>query len=291
MGDPEPDQNCYFCELGGFLENLSLNWEAERWSLIGGKFGPNFAIAWDAAPGIYGTDIDEEDIELAERIGFGGSVTIIADETLGAHTLSGSAFFADTSILSESFGTNRGRVSKSDGGPSNTGSPESFALAIDGAGISGLPGLLYHISGVRQAVDTVNDEDGNPLPSDEIDDEYRFAVAGQWAIALDDHTTLTPLLEYVHFWNAEGVKDESRNYLTASALVEYDAWNVAVSYTGKFVENPDGSERTDTLFQVSGGYTFDVGLGADIGYRLLDEEGVESQTFGLFLVYDLAFSI
>lgn len=288
--DPKPGNDCYFCELGLFVESLSANWEEDRWSLIGGKFGPNFALAWDNAPGIYGTDIGEDDIELAERIGFGGSVTVIEDETFGAHTLSGSVFFADTSVLSESYGTNRGRFRLSDGGPSNTESLESFVVALDGEIAEALPGFSYQVGGARQAVDRVNDEDGERLPSSEIDDEYRFVAAGLWALELNEDTTVTPLLEYVRFWNAEGIKDEDRDYLTASTLIEYQAWNVALSYTGRFIDNPDGGDQNDTLFQVSAGYLFDFGLEADIGYRFLDEEDIESHTFGLFFVYDFDFS-
>ena len=290
-GDPDPRDDCWLCEHGVFVENLSLNWEEDRWSLIGGKFGPNFAIAWDAAPGIYGTDIGEDDIELAERIGFGGGATVIQDEVLGAHTLSGSAFFVDTSGLSESFGTNRGRTRLGDGGPSNTESLESFAVALDGEEIQALPGFRYHIGGVRQAVDRVNDEDGNPLPGDEIDDEYRFAAAGEWEIEIDEDLSITPLLEYVRFWNAEGTQDEDRDYVTAAGLVAYGPWNMAVSYTGKFVDNPDGTDRTDYSFQVSGGYAFDFGVSFDIGYKFDQAEDVDSHLIGALLVYELGFGI
>ena len=140
--DPKPDTTCTFCRHGVFVEGLSLNWEEERWSVIGGKFGPNFAIAWDAAPGIYGTGFGEDDIELAERIGLGGGVTLLADDTAGTHTLSASVFFADTTALSESFGTNRGLTETDDGGPSNTESLESFAVALDGAWVLGTAALL-----------------------------------------------------------------------------------------------------------------------------------------------------
>lgn len=290
-GDPDPGDDCWLCEHGVFVENLSLNWEEDRWSLIGGKFGPNFAIAWDAAPGIYGTDIGEDDIELAERIGFGGGATVIQDEVLGSHTLSGSVFFTDTSGLSESFGTNRGRTRLGDGGPSNTESLESFAVALDGEEIQALPGFRYHIGGARQAVDRVNDEDGNPLTGDEIDDEYRFAAAGEWEIEIDEDLSVTPLLEYVRFWNAEGTQDEDRDYVTAAGLVAYGPWNMAVSYTGKFVDNPDGTDRTDYSFQVSGGYAFDFGVTFDVGYKFDQAEDVDSHLIGALLVYELGFGI
>jgi hypothetical protein len=290
-GDPGPGMNGWSCEDGVLIENLSLNWERERWFLTAGKFGPNFAIAWDAAPGIYGTDTGEDDIELAGRIGLGGGLTIVEKEALGTHVLSGSVFFADTSALSQSLGARRGRRRLSDGGPSNTESLESFAVALDGAEIRALPGFRYHIGGVRQAVDRVNDEDDNALPRDEIDDEYRFAAAGEWAIKLNRNLTVTPLLEYVRFWNAEGIRGEDRDYLTASGLVTYGPLNLAVSYTGKFVDNPDGTDRTDYAFQLSGGYAFDFGLSADVGYKYERAEGTDSQLVGVLLVYEFDFNL
>jgi len=288
-GETKPGEDCYFCEHGVFVEGLNLNYESDWWFVYGGKFGPNFAIAWDAAPGIYGTDIGEDDIELAERVGVGGGVTFLEDDAYGAHTLSASVFFSDTSALSDSFGTERGRLDLDDGGPSNTESLESFAVAIDGEEIAALPGFRYHIGGARQAVDRINDDDGNELPDSETEDEYRFAAAGEWALEVDEDITVTPLLEYVRFWNAEGTKDEDRDYLTAAGLLEYQNWNLALSYTGKFVENPDGSDRTDYAFQASAGYAFDFGVTADVGYKYDRAQEIDSHIFGVLLTYEIGF--
>ncbi|MFQ5466945.1 MAG: hypothetical protein ACE5DS_02310, partial [Kiloniellaceae bacterium] len=131
--DPEPRDDRFFEDHGLFVEALSLNLERGRFHVFGGKFGPNFSIAFDAAPGIYGTDISEDDIEISEQLGVGGDV-LFGSERVGTHALSASVFFADTTALSESAFENRGRVNVRDGGPSNTGDLSSFAVGLDGGG-------------------------------------------------------------------------------------------------------------------------------------------------------------
>lgn len=284
VNDNFKGDNRYFASQGVFVENLSLNYETDWWSAIGGKFGPNFSLAYDAAPGIYGTDIPEDEIEVSERIGFGGSVTYNA-ETYGAHTLSGSTFYLDNTILSGStLYTSRPRVKKNQGGPSNTGSLESFALAIDGAGIAALPGFNYQVGFLHQDVGRV-DDDGVVLPGSETADENRVVVAGQWAVGVTEDITVTPLLEWVRFWNAEGYDDEDRNYLTASALLEYGNWNVSVATTQRWTDPKDGGSSNDYQWSMTAGYLFDFGLELDIGWKVLSDDGGSYRTLGALASY------
>lgn len=279
----------YFKSQGGFIENLSLNYEADWWSLIAGKFGPNFSIAYDAAPGIYGTDLAEDDIELAERWGLGGSVTYDAGP-FGAHALSGSTFFLDNSILSGSaIYTSRTRVKTNQGGPSNTESLESFALAIDGADISVMPGFNYQIGFAHQDVNRVVDEDGNIVPSSDTEDEQRVVVAGQWAIAATDEITVTPLLEWVRFWNGGGSDGEDRNYLTGALSVEWRGFSLAGSTTQRWTDPDGGDDFNDYLWSINAGYLFDFGLQLDVSYRFEDDDGRDFRTLGGMASYVLEF--
>lgn len=103
-------EDIFFEDHGLFFETLHLQADFEHFSLYGGKINPSFGTAWDVTPGIYGVDF-AEDYEITERIGFGGSYTLNAEDA-GEHTLNVATFFADTSGLSRSFGTNRGRTSE-----------------------------------------------------------------------------------------------------------------------------------------------------------------------------------
>ena len=284
--DPDPGEDRYFEDIGLYVEAITLNYESDSFHFYGGKFGPNFSIAYDAAPGLFGTDISEDDIEISERIGAGGGL-FFGNEEYGMHALSASVFFADTTVVSESAFTNRGRVRESDGGPSNTESPESFAIAIDGGELPDLPGLRYHAGFVHQAVDRVLDDDG--LPIADTAHENRIALAGEWAVTVNDYVTVTPLLEYVHFWNAGGLDMQNRDYLTASTLVEYENWNLSAAYTGRFIHNQGAEDFSDYQFQVSAGYSLDFGLEAGVGWKISEEEDVQTQVFGLLLAYVLEF--
>ena len=292
--DPDPGDDRFFEDHGLYVETFNASYETDEFYVFGGKFNPNFSLAFDAAPGIYGTDLAEDDIEISERIGFGGGIAFgddglvpLGSGNVGRHVLSASLYFADTSVFTGSILENRDKVEESDGGPSNTESLESFTVALDGEAIPALPGFRYQLAFARQEVERVLDDDGNP--ETDIDDEYRLSAAAEWAVEVNQQLTITPLVEFVRFWNAGGLGSEDRNYLTASALTEYGPWNLALSYTGRFIDNDAGSDFDDFQFQVSGGYTFENGLQTDVGWKIRDEANIESQTFGAFLTYVFEF--
>ena len=134
QGPPVAVGDRTFDDQGLFVEALTLTYENGPFAIFGGKFGPNFALAWDAAPGVFGTDLAEE-YEITERIGVGGTATAEAG-ALGAHSLSLSTFFLDTSGLAESALTRRKKTRQADGGPGNTGGFDSIAAGLDGDTLS-----------------------------------------------------------------------------------------------------------------------------------------------------------
>ncbi|MDP6121526.1 MAG: hypothetical protein QF450_09030, partial [Rhodospirillales bacterium] len=222
----------------------------------GGKFTQNFGVAWDVAPGVYGTDF-AEDYELAERIGIGGALTFDS-EAIGETTLSASTFFKDTSVFSESVIRNRGRTRFADGGPSNTEKPNSFAVALDGAP-SGVPGLSYHISVARQA-----QGQGDTAA------ENGVAAAAQYT-ATAGAVEISPILELVYFDGAGGTAGVHQHYVTPGASVGWNGWNVTLSHTSRLTHEASGADLHDAMVQVSAGYEFESGSTADVGYRWSNE--------------------
>ena len=274
--DPEPGEDRTFDDHGLFVEVLTLNAEFGGLHVYGGKFGPNFSIAFDAAAGLYGTDISEDDIELSEFVGFGGAYRV-EDLPVGSITGSASLFTQDTSALADSTITRRERTRGADGGPGNTGSLESFALALDGEGLP-VPGdLRYHIGYVD-------------LASDDTEDERRYTIGAEWGIPVTEDVTLTPLVEYVHFEDAGGVDGADRDYVTGSLLAEYGPWNAALAYTNRDISAATGvAEADDYQFQVSAGYAFDFGLSVDIGYKINESADIDTSTVGALVAYGYAF--
>lgn len=276
--DPAPSMDRFFEDEGIFVEVFSLNYENEWFSLVGGKFTPNFGTAWDRAPGIYGADF-AEDYELVERIGFGGAVSLNT-ENIGVHTLSASTFFLDKSILSESAFANRGRTRGSDGGPSNTGDFSSFAISLDGAEMPGLDGLSYHGAVAYQDV-------GQPGE----DTELGLVFGMSWEGDIGNGIELAPIVEVAYFENADGVWGQDRYYLTTGLGVGYEGWNLAVSHTGRTTTMSGIADINDHLVQISAGYLFDFGLAAEAGWALVREDGSDNYAFGILLAYEFGFCV
>ena len=259
-----------FQDHGVFVEALTLDYEFGDLRLHAGKFGPHFSLAYDAAPGVYGTDMSEDTTEIAEMVGAGFAYGFGGEER--RYTLSGSVFTADTSDLSDSMGNKRGRTRERDGGPGNTGSMESFALALDIEQAD----LLVHLGAARMTTDYLLDEAGERLEAG-ADDETRAVAAAEFAVA----EGLTALLEYARFSNFGGAKDIDAQVFTAGAMMEFeDGWHAAASYTSRDPERAPA----DAQFQISGGYVFASGLELSAGWKWVEEENIQSRILGLFAV-------
>ncbi len=261
-----------FEDLGAFVNILTVNYDTDLFSVYAGKFTPNFGIAWDATPGLYGTDFNE-DYELVEMIGLGGSINFSAG---GDHSLSASTFFADTTFFSDSVGKSRGPLDEDDGGPANTESLESFAVALDG-GFTALEGFRYHL-GFSSLKDG---EDGN--------EDQRGYVAGlEYGFNIMEELTATPLFEYAYFDNNGGTDGDTAQYATAALGFEYGSWSASASYQRRDTET-GSTDHDDFILALTVGYSFENGIGLSGGWRHAEEEDVDSSGLGLLLEYAIEF--
>ncbi len=206
----------------------------------------------------------------------GGSYTFSSSDA-GEHTFSLSSFYADTTSFSNSIITRRERTRKSDGGVGNTEDFSSFAVALDGSKLPGVPDLSYHLAYINQ---------GNG--ETETEDQTGVAFALEYPITLSE-VTVTPLVEYVHFNDADGSPDMERRYLTTSLSAEYQNYNLAVAYSARTTEEAGNPDIDDSLFQVSAGYAFENGISVDAGWKTTEEEDIDSKTFGLVIAYSIEF--
>jgi len=281
VSDPGPGGSRRFDDEGLFVETFLLRWARGRYSLHAGKFNPAFGFAWDLAPGIYGVDF-AEDYEISERIGFGGTIDI-GNAAVGRHRLGADAFSVDTSPLSRSLFYDRGRTRRSDGGPGNTASPQSFAITLRGGEIPKLPRLTYNLGFAHQQRADVGGR------------SERDAVAGLgYGFSPFEDLEFELLSEYAYLDGAGG-ESERRHYFTQSAAAYWRGWNAALSYTGRWIRGRDGSSR-GFLFQASAGYAWEIGagsrfgvVGTDVGWRRARDEGAASDGFGVLVSYSLAF--
>ncbi len=275
--DPDPFEDRFFEDHGGYVETLHLIVNLGQFALFGGKINPAFGTAWDVTPGIYGVDF-AEDYELTERIGVGGSYTFDGGDA-GQHVLQAAVFFADTSALSNSAFTRRGELSLADGGASNTEDFSSVAIALDGGEIASLPGFSYHVSFRHQeaGVGDVSDETGVAFGAKqevETADGLKFELNGEVAI----------------FDNLDGGENDAL-YATAGLGVVKDEWFGATSFTLRDLSGgPAGTNFDDKLFQVTVGRELFENTALAVGYKFAEEEDVESHTIGVLFAYETDFS-
>ncbi len=216
--DPEDDRT--FDDLGLYISELGLRYTFNETVVSAGKISPVFAVAWDAAPGFFGTAL-AEDYELSEMIG------VTADTPLGnaGGVLSVALFYADDTVLSDSIGTKRGRNSVAMGGVGNTGKLNNVALQY-----TQTFGETTAWIGARH------------LSAGEGDttDETGF-VAG---VSHDFGNGFDMIGELAHF-NGAGGADGNATYATLGAAYALEDWTFSASAT--FVDTPDDRDRMIAL--------------------------------------------
>jgi len=232
--------------------------------LILGKFDPVFGTAGDNMPGIYGGDI-AGDYELDERIG--AAVSLPFEALGGEHTLSIATFVADTTALSGSLFTRRERLHRSDGGVSNTGRPESLAVALGG----GFGGTGYNLGIRYQGVE-----------GEDTAAEYG-AVAGLAHEFEAGPAEIALFGEGAWFPDYDGATERAW-FLTTGA--EAGIGDFALS--GVLGLGDTGAGPADRLATTTLEYVIADGLTASIGYRYLREDGVKSHTAGALLTWDFS---
>ncbi len=283
----QPTGRGAFQDEGAYVEELFVNYRLGLVTLLAGKFNPGFGIAWDKAPGIYGTDF-AEDYELTERVGVGLSYKL---ETLtwGDHDLGANLFFLDTTALSQSyitkpaFGAERtsraSRFRKAQGGVGNTEQLNNFSLTLDGDGISWLPNFAYHLGYLHQSKGV-----SEPF------NENGYVGAVQYTLKLGRATTLTPLVEYARFDGFQGL-DQTAGYLTGAATLSHGSWTASISGTRRRVglateASPNGD---DWLGTATIGYAFENGIEASVGWARARDGAELTSTLGVLLAYKARF--
>lgn len=272
----EPDSDNYFQDIGIFIDHVNIQADLMGATVVAGKFAPTFGKAWEEAPGLFGPDL-AEDYEITEMIGFGISYPFDAGEN-GTHTFNANAFFVDTTVMSESLLTNRGRVTLADGGPANTGRLDNFSLTLDGEEIAAAPGLSYNFgfTYLSAGVGDAADQQG-----------YVFGLMHSTDLA--NGATVGLIGEIVYFNNAGGTLDDA-TYFTAGFSFEKDSWHGELAGTIRQISLADGGADTTSLLQVSGGYVFENEVDLTVGYAYVDEVGTTSHTVGIQLSKSFSFA-
>ena len=68
---------------------------------------------------------------------------------------------------------------------------------------------------------------------------------------------------------------------------EWNGFNLAVAWTGRDTNN--GTDDDDFQVQLSAGYKFDFGISVDIGWKIAEEAGINTETLGAIAAYTVEF--
>ena len=262
-----PSEDRAFQEQGLFARILQLEYDVtDRFSVHAGKMTPSFALASFVTPGMFGNSYSKE-IELIDRVGFGGSYRF-GDDRRGQHTVTFNTFFKDTSVFSESFGTGRGRTSIDDGGTSNTEGFDSFTLSLEGRDMDRFPGLTYKLGLIRQrrGVDGVADETGI---SASVVQTFDTSKGNSWSV----------IGELAAFDNFEGTADDIV-YASAGLVYRTGPWTAVLSGTWRPRDLADGGDFDDYSVQTSIEYDLGKGYSVALAHEFNRDENLDNRRLG-----------
>jgi len=247
-----------FEDMGFYIGEIGLSFKLGRANVSIGKISPAFGMAWDTAPGFYGTAF-AEDYELAEMLG------VSAEFDLGSNggTIAMAAFFADNSFLSDSIGTKRGRNTTAAGGAGNTGQLNNFA-----------------VQWTKEMGDTTFGLGARFLSAGIGDPEDEVGLTAGFTYAVNENFEV--IGELAAFKGFGGTTDKAQ-YATLGGSYAQGDFTYSASYTHRHTT----SGGTDGLLALGLDYGFQNGWELNAGYAYDRQGGVNSHLLGVALVIPL----
>ena len=279
-----------------FINKLILSYSTDSGiTLYGGKFNPSVGLDYHVFPGIWGYQKAEE-YAIVERLGYGIALKQNFQD-LGTHKLDVSTFFKDTTSLSNSVITDRGKTKKSDGGVSNTQDFSSYSISLEGKNFFSLSnnfvdGLSYKLGHAKQSKATKNlgsnsanwsaINDNTALTND----EKRSSISLMHKSLIAPNLSMRILTEFMKIEHLTGEDGHDRDYMTTGLDLYYKKFNVGGTYTQETNEAAEEDEAIDDkVYQVSVGYLVNNNLHFHVGYKKADEENEIKHTLGAMIQY------
>lgn len=287
VNPPDQGDDRAFGDLGIVVNDLNFLHTADAYWYRIGKYEIPFGQAWYAAPGIYTGDfVGDYDFDgylggvFAYRFQAGRFGVI--QPTVGTH-------FQDTTFLSRAYLQNDSQLKKSDGGPANTGSPESFFAVVDWSAIPALYNLQAQIGYIF-----------NKQGEGDESNETGYAASAQYFVSPGSSNLLGPQLgsryvdvgvfvEYVKFKNKDGVAGAKEAFLTTSLILDYGQWNFGLTRTSVDATGTNGGGPDDYLNEFSVQYNFTRLFAAQVGVGTTRQDGEKSGIVGITVDYSRPF--
>ncbi|MBC6443962.1 MAG: hypothetical protein GDA50_00810 [Alphaproteobacteria bacterium GM202ARS2] len=267
----ERARNSFFQDHPVSLAALRLTYSYDdTYAVYVGKFTPTVGFSPDRFVGATGY-VPVHEYEIRERIGVGGKLSFDGARNLGNHDIEASAFFADTTLFSESLFYRRGHRSLNDGGPANTEDLSSFALSLGGENVFGKLGYRLGYSKQAKAEKDADAEDEDSV-SLSLDYGHRFSRATRGHI----------VFEYAGIDSLDGEANNDHKFTTIALQLYDKRWLYAVQYT--HVNRQSGNNEGS--FRMSAGYRVGKQVRLHLGYQQIrNDENEISKRIGGTLEY------
>ena len=210
---PEPGQKRFFEDVGLVINDLNYYQNNANSAFSVGKYHVPFGRAQDQAPGLYTEDfVSTYDLDGM----LGGTVAYrFFDQQLGMIEPNVSLYTADNSFLGRPYLRHGEKLQRSDGGPSNTGKLDSYAVTVNWIAIPAVPYLEMQAG---YMFNKKAEDETQPDPPGEDDETIKIASARYiWAYApsTDLEPTLAgryfdivPFIEFADVDNEDGIQGQ-----------------------------------------------------------------------------------
>mgnify|MGYP000461602582 CR=1 FL=1 len=253
------------------IEELKLDFQNDDLGFFIGKFDPTFGTAYNKKKriGVFTSEF-AEDYNLREKLGAG--VTAFLENS----KITVNSFFNDTTGLSESALSNRGRAPKSSSISGNTGTMSSYSASMDGDTLFGVEDLFYNFGYRSLGVD--NKTLGKKR-------EIGYVAGLEYLYRIGYKTSIIPFFEATKIKNFGGIEGRDATYSTTALIGKYSNWTTSISLlTRRIKNNPSGAAGGKQL-QVSVGYKFTDNLAFDITRSNMKENSYDAALIGMMLTY------
>jgi hypothetical protein len=254
--------------MGAQAGDVWLQWSDQRTGIIGGRFTAPFGLAPLLLPGVFDTN-------LVNNYNFGGlmgglGTLSTGDEGLGIHALNASFFGIDTTFMANNVFVATPQAT----GPGTGGGVDSWSIGYSAENVPLIfPTLQWNLSYIQFG-------DGRGAP----ENQKGFNAGAYWQYVINNDGTDTldaqywsvgPLVEYVRFWNADGLADSDSEYFTVGIISNYGNWQT--DFTWGYQElsgSGQASPGRTQLFTANLGYNFFGPQSlVQVGYAYQDTEG------------------
>ncbi len=266
----QSDRGLNIDETGLLIEELKAQFENEDMKFFIGKFDPTFGTAWRKSKriGVFASQMTE-DYNLREKLGAG--ITALLESS----NITFNTFMNDTTGLSRSTISDRGRASKSNGIAGSTGTLSSYSFSFEGEDFLSFDNWYYNFGYRSLGVDNLANRAR----------EQGYVIGSEYLYKLGRNSSLIPFIEIVKIKNFTGERSRNADYTTLAVIGKYSSWTASASLIHRDIKYARATDTKDRQIQFSIGYKFTDNFTLDISRADIKEDGRKGALVGATVSY------